>query len=441
MRVLRAQAASLVASPFARSVSSMMAYTALGHSIYLLVAPAIGRLYTPEQIGLYGLFFTIAVTAAGFMCLLYDLAIPAARTDDEARELTIGAATIALLLCPLMGLGMTLCVGFDLFGMGQLPVWAGLLMVAMLALQIAIQLSQGWRIREQETIIIGKSNVTLNVGRGATQIGLGVFLPTWWALALGELLGRVGTLWHLLLHHPLSRSRPGPKPAQVRATLRRYREFATVLMPAQFVDGVAIVAQVSGLTMLFGPAALGQYFLMRRTLDLPTAFVFRSLSDVFYAKLADYTRTAPERVRPFFTKAFLLLAIAGLFAGSPLILFGPELFRLVYGPGWEEAGMLAAVMMPAAVLNLAVAPVSRVFALTARPHLRFATGIVSVVGTFLVMFAAWQFSWTLFQATAGLSVAISLSYIAYFVAGYVASAHMRPNADDATLGDDCRIER
>jgi O-antigen/teichoic acid export membrane protein len=424
--LLVSRARPLLVSPFARVVGGMMAYTAIGHGLNVLAAPFIGRLYAADQIGLYGLFVTIAATAAAFVALLYDLAIPAADTDEQARELTVGAMFFAFWLSSAVGAGMALCSLFGLLGMDQLPAWAGVLMAVILLLQVIIQLAQAWRIRQQEALAIGRSNVTLNIGRSSTQVLIGALIPAWWALALGELAGRAGCLGNLLPRHWRWRDLRLPPASHVTRTLHRYREFPTVLMPAQILDAVANLGQASGLTMLFGPAALGQYFLMRRTLDLPTAFAFRSLSDVFYARLAGYTRSSPERVRPFFIKAFVLLCAAGLIGGSPLFFFAPELFRIVFGPGWETAGSLASVMLPAMVLNLAVAPVSRVFALTTKPWLRYVNGLINTIGTLATMIAAWQFSWTLWQTTAGISAAIALSYCAYFLSGCHASTHLRP---------------
>ena len=104
--------------------------------------------------------------------------------------------------------------------------------------------------------------------------------------------------------------------------------------------------------------------------------------------------------------------------------FGPQIFRLVFGQSWGEAGLLAAVMTPAAVMNLAVAPASRVFALTRRPGLRYVFTLCSLVGTVLVLGAGWRCNLDLVGVTAGLSAVVSLSYFAYFLAGVVAAGDL-----------------
>jgi O-antigen/teichoic acid export membrane protein len=423
-RWLADQGGSLARSPFARAVGGFMIFTAMGQSVYLVVGPLVGRLFTPAAVGAYGLLLTIVMMATAFVCLFYDNAIPAAVDDDDARQLTAGSLGICLVLCPVVGIAISLLAGLDGLSV-ELPAWSGLFATALLFAFVAGQLLQAWHIRRSQTMTIAHGNLGLNLVRGATQVGGGVFLPAWWVLMAGEIAGRLAYVAYLGRHaeaRVFLRPRLG---RDVRQVLSRYREFPLVLLPSQAVEALAYFLQIAGLGMLFGPAALGQYYLMRRTLDLPVAFFFRSLSDVFYARQAADARNAPERIRPFFTKSALLLAGIGFVGGLPLMLFGREIFLVVFGEGWGPAGVLAAVMTPAAVLNLAVAPVSRVFNLTTRPQLRFAFGFVNLVGTAVVIGLAAQRSFSLLETVIGISLVTSLSYLTYFGAGWIAAAHIR----------------
>lgn len=407
-----------------------MALTALGQSVYLATGPLLGRLFSPEQFGLYGLFYTFTVTAALVVCLNYDLSIPAALDDEEAVDLTIGASLIAAVLSPVIALLFTLLCYSNSFGFGELPIWSGLLLVLVLLVQVAVQLMQSWRIRRQDMLVIGRAGVTLNFVRGGVQVLFGALSGSWWGLAAGEFVGRVANAYHLRRRSGLLwlRRRIDLK-GNLRNTLNRYRQFPLILLPSQLVDSLTFFIQTASLALLFGPTGLGQYFLMRRTLDLPVAFAFRSLGDVFYARLAEDARVAPERIRPFFTRSFLLLAAAGTIGGLPLMIFGSQIFALVFGEPWRQAGLLAAIMTPAAIMNLAVAPVARIFALTSLPHLRFVFSGVYLVGTVAVILIVRHLSLDLVAATIGLSVVTFVSYLAYFVAGYVASSFMRSPAE------------
>lgn len=428
---------ALLKSPFTRRVGEMVAYTALGQSVYLLTGPLIGRLYSPAEFGLYGLFYTFAITAIGVIFLNYDFAIPAAASDNEAWALTRGAFGIALALTPLVGIIMGALIAADVGGFGSLPIAAAILLMAFLLMQAIVQLLQNWNVRRQQAVLIGKASVTLNVVRGGVQVTLGAFLPSWWMLAAGEVAGRVANAVHLAR---MARSDAvsvrvlAPRlDGETRGALRRHREFPIVLLPAQLIDSAVALLQTTGLAYLFGASGLGIFFLMRRTLDMPVAFAFRSLSDIFYARLAHDARNSPERVRPFFVRSVLLIAAIGLIPAVPAMLLGPALFAFVFGPEWREAGVLAAIMTPAAIANLAVAPVSRVFALTTRPYLRYWFSVVNLVGSALALVCAQTWSLDLIATTACIAIATFAAYLAYFFAGYAASASLRHGDDQALV--------
>jgi len=415
---------ALAVSPFVRSVGAFMIFTAVGQGIYLVAAPMIGRLFSPGEVGIYGLVLTIVTICAMFVCLYYDHAIPAAASDQEALDLTKACTTLALITCPLVGVMLSGLSTSEALA-DQIPFWSGPIAAGILFFFAITQLLQAWRVRRNDTTVIAHANLTLNLVRGAGQVGGGLLAPTWWLLLLGELAGRAATMAHMIVHSRDGRVfRIGLGP-DVRKTMRKYSEFPLVLLPSQGLDTVAQFLQISGLTVLYGTSALGQYYLMRRTLDLPVAFFFRALGDVFYARQVTEARSAPERIRPFFVKSVLLLALVG-FAGSlPLILFGRPMFLLVFGPNWGPAGTMAAIMAPAAVLNLAMAPVSRVFNLSRRPHLRFAFGAANLTGTLAVLALAYAEHFDILRTVAGISITTAAAYLVYFVAGWLAAADIR----------------
>lgn len=413
---------TLRTSPFVRSVGGLLVLTAAGQAVYLAAAPLLGRLFTPEAFGVYGLFYSLVVTAAIFNTLNFDQAIPAADDDGEADGLSYAALQASILLSFAFGLAAAAMAHWNVLGFGNLPVWAGALVTATLLLQSVTQVQQCWQIRKQTTLAIGQSGLSLNFGRAGVQIATGLAGVGWLGLGLAEVLGRLAAAIHLSLTPsrwlPRWQGLSRPAPADM---LRKYRRFPLVLLPAQGADVVVIFFQVVGLTSLFGAAGLGQWFLMRRTLDVPVAFAFRSLGDVFYSRMANLAREAPQDLPRFYVRAFLALLFCGLLVGTPVMLFGPALFRLVFGEQWGEAGLLAAVTMPSVILNLAVAPASRVFSLTERSGLRYVFTVLHGLGSAAAILWAHLTHASLIQTAAGLSAAVAVSYVAYFLAGLAAA--------------------
>lgn len=402
-----------------------MALTAVGQGLYVAAAPLLGRLYSPEEFGLYGLFYLFITTSTMFVCLNYDMAVPAAVSEVDAEDLTEASIRISLVLCGLIAAILTAFIVLNFMGFGSLPVWAGPLAFVILLLQALIQVFQAWYVRRQTAVTIGRAGITLNAARSGSQVALGVFSGPWWGLGLGEVIGRAASLVHSIVApgawHPRSGFFSAPMPWH---TLKRYRQFPLVLLGSTAIDAMVLFAQIAVLSALFGAVGMGQYFMMRRTLDLPIAFAFRSLSDVFYGRLAAHSRETPERVKPFYVRSVFILAAVGFVCAVPLMFFAKPLFELILGPAWGEAGVLAAVMAPSAVLNLAVAPASRIFGLSHRPWLRYAYTAANAVSSGIALLLAATNQWSLFATTCGLSAAISFSYVVYFIAGAAAAERL-----------------
>jgi O-antigen/teichoic acid export membrane protein len=411
---------TVAGSTLARNISGIMLLTAVGQGSYLAIGPFLTRHVSPAQFGLYGLFYGFMITVSYFACLYYDFAIPVPREDRDAGDLTIGAAAIGAVACGLSSIIFAAFIAFRAFGFGLFPYWAAPLCGLLLAVQVTVQLQQTWRVRRREAPSIAWGNLTLNLVRGGAQVVLAILTGGWLALVAGEFAGRIVN--SLQLARGLTTTTLSPRPwRRVWRALCRYRHFPLVLMPAQMLDAVVGFGQTAAMGLLFGPAAMGQYFLMRRSIDLPVGFVFRTLSDLFYSHLADHARNAPERIRPFFTLTFFALLTGGCLVSWPLMLFGPQLFRWAFGAPWEQAGRLAAIMTPAAVMNLSVAPISRVFAITRRRGLRYVFSLASFFGNLVVLgLVRWR-GLDIVHATMGIAAVAMISYALYFLMGYVAS--------------------
>lgn len=405
----------------------MVMLTAIGQGLYVLAGPLIGRIFSPDQLGYYGLFFTLWVVAGGAVCLMYDYAIAVVRDEGDARDLTWLCLVLGGCVSLLAGAGLAVSAAGQWFGLGMFPVWAGPLFSLALLIGIANQLAQNWRVRRNDVLKIGRSNVTLNALRGLSQVLLGLLSPVWYMLIAGEIAGRVAGTAQLLSGSGGKGAAFFPGWRRLWRTMRTHKTFPAVFGPAFILDASAMLLQLWALGILYGPVIMGQYFLMRRTLDMPVAFAVKSLTDLFHARQIVEAREAPERLRSSYVRASATLAAGGFAAGLPVLLFGNELFRLFYGPNWGLAGTLAAIMVPAMVLNLAVAPVSRIFLLSPRPYLRLLPGVAINILTVAAIVLALRQSLPITQTVALFSAAIAAQYLVYFAAGYFAAGRAMPD--------------
>lgn len=408
-----------------RVVSGMMALTLVGQGLYVIAAPFIGRLYTPVEVGYFGLFITIVSTLGLFACGLYDLAIPTAKDEAEAESLSVVCIIFGIGLGILSGLIFATIAASSVFSNFNLPAWSGVLVFFAIVAQSWVILGQGWAIRKGRVLAIGQSHVLMHASRSLLQVAGGLVLPLWPVLAAGEIVSRCIQAGHMAIGGLTARIIQFDA-RRMLCVIRANRRYPMIFGPAFILDSIGFLVQTAMLGALFGAVEMGQYFLMKRTLDLPVAFAFRSLSDAFFERQIVLARDESKKLVMFFIKSAMGLAILGGLVFSPLIFWGRELFILFYGPAWGLAGLLAAIMVAPTVLNLAVAPVARVFQLSNWSQLRLVPSLISFLGSIILFIAAKHYNLSFIESVTGIAIVIFLQYIGYFFSGLAASRRIAP---------------
>jgi O-antigen/teichoic acid export membrane protein len=347
---------------FVRSAIILAGGTALGQGLVVLTLPLVSRLYTPEEMGKYGLYTAFVGTATIAASLLYEAAIVAARDDDEAAHLTLLALAIATLTVPTATLGLYVLIRFNLLGFGLLPIKTVFLTLIALLLSTAFRALRYWLIRNNHFAVISKVTMLQGGVQSLSQVGLGLLQFDWLGLLLSDILGRGFGLGRMLnqswqdlarLVWPVSLSRLGTVAAQ-------YSKFPRYSLPSSLIDVLSISLTVPLLTQLYGPVAGGYFVLAQRALALPVGLLSSSTADAFHNQVASYAHHDPSKLKGFFLQTARTLALIGLFPALVLVFLGPRLFGWVFGATWVESGLLAAVMAPCSLAGLVVSPLSRI---------------------------------------------------------------------------------
>ncbi|HEY9666076.1 MAG TPA: oligosaccharide flippase family protein [Coleofasciculaceae cyanobacterium] len=347
---------------FARSVTVLAGGTALGQGLVVLSLPLLSRLYTPEDIGKYGLYTAFVGIASVASSLLYEAAIVSAQDDDEAAHLTLLAITITILTVPPAILGFYALIRFNLLGFGILPVNIVILTLVALLLTTAFKALRYWLIRNNYFAVI--SQVTMFQGgiQALSQVGLSLGQLGWVGLLLGDILGRGFGLGRMLSQswQELARWVWPIKLSRLAHIAAKYSQFPKYSLPSSLIDVLSMSLSVPLLTQLYGPVAGGYFVLAQRTLALPVGLVSSSTADAFHNQVASYARHNPSKLKGFFLQTARTLALIGLFPALTLVFLGPQLFSWVFGATWVESGLLAAVMAPWSLAGLVVSPLSRI---------------------------------------------------------------------------------
>ncbi|QTD43841.1 oligosaccharide flippase family protein [Ottowia testudinis] len=335
---------------------------ALAQLLPLLLGPAIARLFTPEAMGVFTQFTTLAAALAVAASLRYEQALPLARHEADA------AALLALALRLVAGaVLLSMPLAWALHAAGWLPLPA-LLPLAM-ACSGGLQVLMLWANRAQRFHALAIGRVAQYGGAALGQVLLGWLL--WqgtaaggegaWALVLAPMAAQLLAVAWLLRPAPSGGWRallPPAAPAlrtRMRAVARQHQDFALVNTPHAFLGTLQDALAVALLVAWSGEAAAGFWGLALRYLKAPATLVGSAVSQALYPRLAAAAADeAPRLVR----QVMALLAVPALGLMAVLMVAGPWLFQWFFGAPWREAGELARALAPYIAAHFVAAPLA-----------------------------------------------------------------------------------
>lgn len=342
---------------FICSVSILAGGTAAGQAIIVLASPLLTRLYSPEDFGLLGVYAALLLIIGVVVSLRYQLAIPLPEDDQEAAHI----AVLSLLLV----VGTTLLTGLavlffrqpiaDVLNIPALARYLWLLPLGLLLLGI-YQVFNYWAIRTNAFPAIARTKLTQSLSMVAMQLGGYAVGPL--ALLLGQVAGQAAgstSLGMLAIRKSWPAFQAVRFPGVLKAA-RRYRRFPKYDVPAAALNALSLRLPPVLLAALFSPAVAGFYMLAERVLAMPMSMVGQAVGQVLYGRsreaigngqLGRLTRTI-----------VVVLSSAIVFPAVLVFIFGQDLFSLVFGSAWREAGIYASWMIFGLAIQFIYSPIS-----------------------------------------------------------------------------------
>lgn len=368
-------------SRFVRNVIVLSGSTAAGQGILALATPIMTRLYTPDAFGRYGIFLSVIGIASVAVTMRYDVAIPGAADDDEALSLVVLALVATIPLSLLLSVLIWLLVHFNALSFGQIGDTGALIAAPALIGFGATSALRYWMIRRQQFQTIA----TVSIGQGACRAAVPIALQSaalgWLGIAAGEIAGRwFGIMRMLRAAWPdVRRAFTAGWKARAIRTERHYRRFMIAVLPSSMMDAISLALPVPLMSYLYGAEAGGVFLLAQRLIAIPSSLVGASVADVFHADAAQLLKDAPSQLPSSVRQVCARLLQVGSLMLLPLAMLAPVAAEPLLGKGWGAVGTVLAIMIPVALGNLSVGPVSRVLFVVKRGELKFLYDLLTLL--------------------------------------------------------------
>jgi len=376
------QEASPKSSPFAADVLTLVSGTAVAQVIAIIASPVITRLYGPESFGLLALFTSITGIIGVIACMRYELAIMLPSDDKDSINI--------LGLCFLMVTIITVITSIGLFlGSGALLsilnaqdlapyVWLVPPFIFVSGLFLALNY---WNSRTRHYGRLSIARVTSALTTTGTQLGAGFGgFASGGSLIGASLVGSAvstgvlgGQIWRedgALIKRNLSWN-------GIVAVLRRYKKFPLIDSTSALLNTISWQLPVLLLSAFFSPVIVGFYALGMMVLQTPVSFIGGAIAQVFFQRAAEAKREGTLDI--LVENVFRVLIIVGLFPILILTLIGRDLFSVVFGAIWQEAGIFAQILGLWIIFWYISSPLSTIYIVLEKQDFGFKFNVANLI--------------------------------------------------------------
>jgi O-antigen/teichoic acid export membrane protein len=373
-------------SEIRRGVLTLVGGTTIAQGILILSSPILTRLFSPSDLGTFGVVASLLTVLLTITCLAYDGAI-ALPDGDAAAANVLGLCLVVNVVMTLICAIVLMLVGPRLLGDLESPgltPYLVLLAVAQLIGGSAAAFT-GWAIRTRSFMGIATARVAQSGSAVGVQIALGLVGFGALGLLFADVVGRLAGTGQLVRAAWRSHA-PSFRGASLRGFLvaaTRYRRFPIFSSSSSLLNSLSLQAPLLIIVALYGTHEGGQFVLAQRVAAMPVVFVAGAVGQVFFGEAARMSRERPGALRGLFKRAIFLLGRAGIGPALLVAVAAPLLFGPLFGDEWIQAGLFTAVLAPMYFLALVTSPTDGTLAVLERQDLHLLRELLrlGLVGT------------------------------------------------------------
>jgi len=373
---------------FGRDVGKLVSGTLVAQIIGLVAYPVITRLFDPSVYGVFAIFLSLVSIISIVSCLRYEQAIFLPKDDRDGGAIfhvcLFLVVLISLLCIPsFLIFGDELC---ELLGEPDLKVWLLLVPLAVFidGLYMALRF---WNTRQRRFGTQATTQALQSVSGAGLKIGFGLLGKiNAGSLVMGQVIGnsfgvillasQAIRLDYVILKESFSFSR-------MKEQSIRYKKFPMIDMWSMLLHNLSWQLPVFLLAGFFSPSVAGLYALGHSVIQTPLSLIGGSIGQVFLqrASIAKQNGTVGLLIEDV-VELMLLLALIPL---ALLMVYGGDVFALVFGDGWFEAGVYVQILAIWSVIWFISYPIGNATSILEIQECRFKYTMANLVTRFVAL--------------------------------------------------------
>jgi len=346
-------------------IATLMSGTLVAQVIMLGFMPLLTRLYTPEEFGVYSLFFSVVSILGLVSSLKYDQAIMLPKSDKNAQALVFLSIFITLIVVCIASL---VVFQFEPIILIYFSGLAGILwMIPIGALLIGLlQIMSAYSSRRQfykkiATVrainavsvvsIQGLSRSSIKIHGFVYEINgmvinLSEFILYFNGLIAGKLVADFISILLLAKYHLKNKTLQFKVISykRLRYVLKRYDQFPKYQSFTVFINAISQNMPIILFGIYYSPEIAGFYALAVRVLKVPTGLIGASTKEVYYQK-ASKMFAQGESILNIYLKTTIGLCKIFVLPFLVISIFGEALFSFIFGEKWAASGLVSQILI------------------------------------------------------------------------------------------------
>lgn len=328
-----------------------MTGTAAAQALTIIATPILSRLYGPEAFGVFALYTSIVSVLSVITTWKYELAIVLPKKDEDAVHLLTLSSLIVLVMTVLTSLVILLFKNRIEIMLGTPELSFVLMWVPISICAFGFYQSLNyWSTRKKGYKRLSISQIIRSLSVVISQLTGGVLKFGSAGLVFSQAFGHIVAtivLGKQIWNNDkgiLKRACKSINIKKIRSLARDYSDFPKYSAPQAFINSISQNAAPFLLSIYFSPAVVGFYAIGLKLLQLPVNLIGESVRQVYFQKAAELHNNGVS-LRTSLIKTTVALFGLACIPSTIIFLFGSNIFSLILGDNWHEAGVYASWMV------------------------------------------------------------------------------------------------
>lgn len=356
----------------------------VAQAVPILLTPLFTRIYSPEEFGVFSVYFTIVSMIALISNFRYSLAIILPVKEDKAKSLVYIASLFSLGTSILFYIVLLIWGNQILNGIGVPELVDYKILLSLNILIVAIYESLYYfRIRRKDYKLISIAIIVQSIVVVSTRILMGFGGRTNDGLLYAYFLGYILS-YFILLHKSELIKKIRINWKEIKVVLSRYKNFPRFSLIADTFSVLGDKAPNLLLSKLWGSTYVGYMSMSDKILGSPIWFVTSSVGDVFKQEASERIQKEGNCEKIFY-KTSKTLFLYGIIPFVLIFLLVPSITPFLLGAEWSEVGQYIRIFSIMFFAKFVVTPVAYIMYIVGKQKLN----IFFQAGKFFVILIAF----------------------------------------------------